>query len=48
MEHIINIILLWQMLQYLYCQSSDIYKHVLGTHTVVIYLTGIKIVLLDS
>lgn len=48
MEHIINIIFLWQMLQCLYCQSSDICKDVLGTHTIVIYPTGIKIVLLDS
>lgn len=36
------------MLQYLYCQSSDVCKDVLGIHTIVIYLTGIKIVLLDS
>lgn len=36
------------MLQCLYCQSSDICKDVLGTHTIVIYPTGIKIVLLDS
>lgn len=35
------------MSQYLYCQSSDICKDVLGIHTIVIF-TGIKIVLLDS